>query len=62
MCIIIIIIIIIINKRGAGRLHNYLHILSPGGAFSVISFRMVVFLTLGQITEKVVDRDHSVKV
>jgi len=33
-----------VNKVGAGRRHNYLglYVHSPGGAFSVISFRMAV--------------------
>jgi len=30
------------KKGGAGMLHNYLYIHSPGGAVSVISFRMAV--------------------
>jgi len=33
-----------VNKCGAGRRHNNLYIHSPGGAFSVISFRRAVIL------------------
>jgi len=35
-----------VNKGGAGRRHNYLglYVHSPGGAFSVISFRRAVIL------------------
>ena len=31
-----------VNKRGAGRRHDYLYVHSPGGAFRVTSFQSAV--------------------